>query len=196
MDRQELIEALADKEHASWARWMDYVFEICPRSEDGSVTISRALVDRWQRQVDTPYAELTEREKDSDRKEVAEILPIIDASAADVRQSKDQAYQERDMLIACLASLCKEQGYVVGLGRHPESEEWEDDWRTIVYIDLPAGQVSWHIHDSERPLFWFLGKYLGKWDGHSTTEKYKRLLRQFTDDTSFARTLKLERQAQ
>jgi len=26
---QELIEQLADKEHASWARWMRYLFNVC-----------------------------------------------------------------------------------------------------------------------------------------------------------------------
>jgi hypothetical protein len=29
MDKSELIEQLADKEHASWARWMEYLFSKC-----------------------------------------------------------------------------------------------------------------------------------------------------------------------
>ncbi len=77
MSEQELIELLADKEHASWARWMTYLFRVCQREPDGSITISPQLVDHWQGQIDTPYSELTEREKESDRAEVAHILPII-----------------------------------------------------------------------------------------------------------------------
>ena len=78
MTEQELIEQLADKEHASWARWMQYLFSKCIRQYDGSFVIRRELAERWQRQVEMPYAELTEQEKQSDRDEVAHILPIID----------------------------------------------------------------------------------------------------------------------
>ncbi len=77
MSEQELIEALADKEHASWAHWMEYLFDVCKRNEDGSVTIPLDLAKRWRGQVKTPYADLTEREKQSDRDEVAHILPIM-----------------------------------------------------------------------------------------------------------------------
>jgi hypothetical protein len=73
----ELIERLADKEHASWARWMDYLFSKCWKDGNGCMVIQEALVDQWQRQIDTPYAQLSEQEKQSDRNEVAHILPII-----------------------------------------------------------------------------------------------------------------------
>lgn len=77
MTEQELIEQLAEKEHASWARWMDYLFSRCPFTEKGDALIPRELVERWQRQIDTPYAHLSEQEKQSDRNEVTHILPII-----------------------------------------------------------------------------------------------------------------------
>jgi hypothetical protein len=78
MNKEELIERLADKEHASWARWMQYLFSRGPTNPDGSVTIPSAFVARWQQQIDTPYAELSEQEKQSDRDEVAHILPFIE----------------------------------------------------------------------------------------------------------------------
>jgi len=78
MDKQELIEQLAEKEHASWARWMSYVFELCGTSTHGIVAIPAGLVARWQKQIETPYAELSEQEKQSDRDEVTHILPIIE----------------------------------------------------------------------------------------------------------------------
>ncbi|SRR5713101_9297476 len=74
---QALIEQLADKEHASWARWMEYLFSKCNRNENGELVIPEPLIWRWQKQLDTPYARLSEREKQSDRDEVAHILPII-----------------------------------------------------------------------------------------------------------------------
>ena len=76
----DLLEQLADKEHASWGRWMVYLFETCQQNPDGSVTIPAALVERWDRQANTPYAELSEREKESDRDEVRHILPLIEAA--------------------------------------------------------------------------------------------------------------------
>lgn len=74
----ELIEQLADAEHASWARWMAYLFSRCDRlGADEALTIPADLVKRWRRQTDTPYADLSEREKQSDRDEVAHIVPVI-----------------------------------------------------------------------------------------------------------------------
>jgi len=86
MTEQELIEQLADKEHASWARWMKYLFDVCEAysiiDPDGfdrykGVLIPPELVERWQRQIETPYEDLPELKKRSDRDEVAHILPII-----------------------------------------------------------------------------------------------------------------------
>ena len=83
----------------------------------------------------------------------------------------DAVYTERNRLVAVLASI-----YPSSLERHSEEDEsWEDDWRWIVFIDLPTGQVSWHIHDSELYLFNHLDRFQGRiWDGHTTEEKYKR----------------------
>jgi len=80
MTKDELIEQLSDKEHASWARWMQYLFSQCETYMVGdSLVIPGRLVRHWRRQIETPYAELSEKEKQSDREEVAHILPIIEA---------------------------------------------------------------------------------------------------------------------
>jgi hypothetical protein len=73
----ELIEKLSDAEHRSWSRWMKYLFAAGTRQYDGSIHLPLYLVHRWQRQIETPYAGLSEQEKQSDRNEVAHILPII-----------------------------------------------------------------------------------------------------------------------
>lgn len=78
MTEDELIEALAEKEHASWARWMAYLFSRCTKNQDGSFTIFTDFAERWGRQIATPYSDLSEQEKQSDRDEVAHILPIIE----------------------------------------------------------------------------------------------------------------------
>jgi hypothetical protein len=72
-----VVEELACAEHARWAKWQAHLHGRCIRNPDGSLTIPADLVARWERQIATPYAELTEREKDSDREQVAAVLPIL-----------------------------------------------------------------------------------------------------------------------
>lgn len=89
----------------------------------------------------------------------------------ELRKSKDLAYTERDRLVCALSKL-----FPSFLARH-EDDPWEDDWRWIVFVILPTGQASWHIHDSEREWFNHLPVRSGPnwWDGHTTEEKYRRL---------------------
>lgn len=100
-----------------------------------------------------------------------EIHEIIEEVKA-LQRSKDGAYSERDNLVAALSKL-----FPASLERHdPSDTTWEDDWRWIVFIELPTGQASWHIHNSELPMFDHLIRETGiKWDGHTTEEKYDRL---------------------
>jgi hypothetical protein len=90
MTEAELIELLAAKEHESWARWQLYLFTKCYETYDGNYVIPVELVDRWRRQINTSYAELTEQEKQSDRDEVAHILPIIQAWVKAVQEQGEQ----------------------------------------------------------------------------------------------------------
>lgn len=77
MTEQELIEALAEKEHAGWSSYMAYLFSKLESNPDGSLTIPPGYVTALQIQIDTPYADLSKLEKQYDRDEVAHILPII-----------------------------------------------------------------------------------------------------------------------
>jgi hypothetical protein len=44
---------------------------------DGSLLLSSELVERWERQINTSYAGLTDTEKESDREQVQKALPVI-----------------------------------------------------------------------------------------------------------------------
>lgn len=72
-----LQEQVADYAHEAWSGWMRYLFEKSTRQDDGTVVIPASLVERWTRQMQTPYAELPESEKASDRKEARKIIYII-----------------------------------------------------------------------------------------------------------------------
>jgi hypothetical protein len=90
---------------------------------------------------------------------------------------KENAYKERDICVALIARMAIALGLKAGLGRHDENDQtWDKEWKNIIFVDLPSGQVSWHIHESELSFFDFLGDYQGNWDGHTTAVKYNRVL--------------------
>ena len=70
------IEKLADVEHKGWSRWMKYLFSVSKENEDGTITIPKNKVDRWKRQMNTDYKDLSNKEKESDRKEVRKFLKV------------------------------------------------------------------------------------------------------------------------
>jgi hypothetical protein len=72
-----LIEQLAAVEHERWSHWQRYVHSKGVRQPDGSLLLPPDLVSRWERQLNTKYAELDEQEKASDRERVEKYLPII-----------------------------------------------------------------------------------------------------------------------
>lgn len=74
---QRLLEKLAERAHASWSHWMQYLFSKSCKQADGSVVIPASMVERWERQMNTPYSQLSEQEKQSDRDQAELSLPII-----------------------------------------------------------------------------------------------------------------------
>jgi hypothetical protein len=101
----------------------------------------------------------------------------LEGVATDMERRKDAAYEERNRVVALAATLAFDMGCTVGVAK-TVIEGWSEDWHGCVYIDLPDfGQCSWHFHDSHARLFSGLPPYRGKWDGHTTEEKYRRIER-------------------
>lgn len=73
-----LAEELAALEHQRWAHWQRYIHEKGRRQTDGSLLLPADLVSQWERQIDTPFDELTNEEKDSDREQVRKYLPLLE----------------------------------------------------------------------------------------------------------------------
>ena len=103
-------------------------------------------------------------------------------AAADQRdeleKAKNGAYDERNRCVAAMAKMGIALGWTCGIGVHDVTNEpdgWDPEWLNIVYIDTPAGQASWHIHDRDLTLFAHLPRYEKPWDGHTPLQKYKRL---------------------
>jgi len=104
-------------------------------------------------------------------------LAGLEDKVRELGAAKDAAYSERNQCVSFIAKLARVLGCPAWIGVHNAADlTWERDWLHIVFIELPTGQVSWHIHDSELPRFAFLPRKddVG-WDGHGTAEKYERM---------------------
>ena len=128
MTEQELIEAL-------WSRWMQYLFSkcedpYCVNADGFDVYVGKVIppeqVARWKRQIETGYHALTDTEKQSDRDEVAHILPIIEAYKSN--EGKDISV-DKDFFEHLLNCMCN-QKYLPTLDR-PMSDREKHDQEVI-----------------------------------------------------------------
>ena len=87
------------------------------------------------------------------------------------QSGSNEAYLDRNLAVQTLAILARQQGYQTGIKKR------EDEW-PILYVELPIGQVSWHI--PKDGIAAFFPDYNGDWDGHDLREKRVRL-RQFLE---------------
>lgn len=85
MNDTELREKLADLQHAIWSHWMRYMFtqgEIVNDLDDCDFVeawlMPHEKLLRWRRQMNTPYTELTEKEKESDRQQADKIISLLE----------------------------------------------------------------------------------------------------------------------
>jgi len=91
-DTREILAAL---EHDQWAHWTRYMLTVLGpvlglgfyeargsgMENKPDIVKARESLRRWKRQIETPYADLTEREKDSDRAWADKVLAEMDRAA-------------------------------------------------------------------------------------------------------------------
>lgn len=86
-------EALAEYAHEAWSGWMKYQFEkmhaVNHDGENTSLVMPSWAVDRWMRQMNTPYADLPEEEKANDREEADKMLAILQRAQPQVTVNAD-----------------------------------------------------------------------------------------------------------
>ena len=63
-------------------------------------------------------------------------------SDTELIRAKDAAYWERNQLVAALSKV-----FPAHLAKHPDDDkDWDDDWRTIIVIQLPLNHCSKSLH--------------------------------------------------
>jgi hypothetical protein len=66
--KNEIIEKLAALEHEQWVHWTKYMLE----------NMTDENVERWNRQIETPYSYLSEKEKESDRVWAEKVYVVLE----------------------------------------------------------------------------------------------------------------------
>ena len=82
------------------------------------------------------------------------------------RENTNNAYKERNQLVALLSTLFPSGKAKTAI------DGWDESWHGCVYIDFPWGQASWHYHTDDEWMFEHLLPYTKAWDGHTTEAKY------------------------
>lgn len=112
---------------------------------------------------------------DSELLQLRATNQTLQAELAELKAHKDQAYLERNHLVAVLARL-----YPSGI-RPTTIPDWDDEWQGCVYIDLPdAEQISYHYHDSQADLFKDLPVYTKPYNGHTKAMVHASLKKLWT----------------
>jgi len=83
------------------------------------------------------------------------------------------AGHERAIALQALAASALLLGYPISLGIDPKS--LDPRWANLLFIELPTGQVSWHIHREDLMLFENLPQNQIVWDGHTREERDERI---------------------
>lgn len=162
-DGADLRERLAAIEHERWADWQRYLHGQCSTiNATGAFALTDALVipsnlvERWERQIATPYGDLSEAEKDTDRRQVdrywwliAELLADRDEARtklARCREDRDEyggqaAAAERDAerLRADVAQLTVDRDSLIKAGEALATER--DEAKQLV-VDVRASAVK------------------------------------------------------
>lgn len=82
------------------------------------------------------------------------------AQTLDHIKQYDTDYEARYGLVLQALHLAYEVGFEAGIRIDKNEPEWP-----VVYIELPTGQVSWHMP-----------QHKNEWDEHTTIQKYNRIL--------------------
>jgi hypothetical protein len=75
-----LLEKLALLEHNQWSEWIEHMDTVAIHDE-ATVKFANGTWNEWLRKASFHYCDLTEEEKESDRKFAREVLALIEKEA-------------------------------------------------------------------------------------------------------------------
>jgi len=96
--REVIREVIAAVQHEIWSHWMKHLFNTGYLASYGDFVIAASDVRRWKRQMNTPYSELAEKEKDSDREQADKVMKKL-LYAIDNEFDESVLYKLREFFI-------------------------------------------------------------------------------------------------
>lgn len=132
-----LREQLAEYAHEAWSGWMRYMLskgeyiDATEGDQAGEHWLMPAWgVTRWERQMKTPYADLPESEKESDRAEADKMLAITQANIARDLTWHWQAGE------VCFDCPCGEKEIIISEGGETHQCECGRTYRLVHYVEV------------------------------------------------------------
>lgn len=137
---------------------------------DAAQRVSECL--RAYEEIDGAVSALGEvRARSRTEQELLDFIKPESIQRAALEAATQALYADRNHVVALAAKMARELGYAAGVRADPKEPRWP-----VVYIELPTGQVSWHVRQDEREtIFAWLGEHPTPWDGHDTEEKHRRI---------------------
>lgn len=137
----------------------------------------RALAVNWRGGNPRSYGHLQMARNDC-ADALERVLSTMDRKKiSDGYHTFGELYRERSALTAALGRMANDL-----IGPHSarigyDAQPGFDGCRTVLYIQLPTGQVSWHFSDEDVELLAGIprGGDVVEYDGHTTLQKYARV---------------------
>jgi hypothetical protein len=97
---------------------------------------------------------------------IKDIDPSRDVAEFGMQYSSESRYRARNGAIEAAIGVAGMLGLKAGYGVNgcADCGAGNLDYPLIGYIELPTGQVSWHLPEFD-----------GEWDGHTSEQKYDRI---------------------
>jgi hypothetical protein len=97
MSRDLLFEELAAIEHGRWSDWQLHLHSKCVKAPGGDLLIPADYVYALEKLARTPYANLSEEQKENDRNEVRRYWRLIEPRIEEARDRIVRFLEQRDL---------------------------------------------------------------------------------------------------
>lgn len=121
-----------------------------------------AMYDNLKSTIETKEQQIDVLEDRVDR--ILEDAMLVSVKLADQTEATNRAYTQRAIAAVAFAHTVLALGGTAGIGRD-NREDQPDNWRVVLYVDTPAGQLSWHIAPNDQAMIQGLPNYTKPWDG-------------------------------